>query len=112
MEIITSLKVSELEQIITDSIQKCLNGTTHSSQPELDDRIGIADACIITGYTKSTLYKKVFNKEVPYKKYGKRLVFSRKELAEWIEANTILKPSASDAMDKRLAEAGKKKRSL
>lgn len=38
---------------------------------------------------KSALYNLVFKEEIPYRKVGRRLVFSRKELLAWIESRTV-----------------------
>lgn len=47
--------------------------------------------------TKQNLYNLVFKKEIPYCKVGRRVVFSRKELLQWIESRTVRPASKSDA---------------
>jgi excisionase family DNA binding protein len=98
MEIITSLKFSELEQLITDSVQKCFVNTLLSPTPILSDRIDLSEACNITGLKKSTIYRLSMDNKIPFQKYGKRLVFSRKSLLEWIESRTIGTQEASDSL--------------
>jgi excisionase family DNA binding protein len=109
MEIITSLKISELEQLITDSVQKCLNGTLHPAQPAQNDLIGIDEACNITGWLKPTIYKKSFTGEIPCSRLGKRLVFSRKELTSWMHSQTIRKQSPEVTATKHLQKEANKR---
>ena len=109
MEIITSLKISELEQLITDSVQKCLNNTLHPAQPAKSDLIGIDEACDITGWLKPTIYKKSFLGEIPCSRLGKRLVFSRKELTAWMQSQTIRKQSPEETATKHLQKEAQKR---
>jgi excisionase family DNA binding protein len=110
MEIITSLKISELEQLITDSVQKCLNSTLHPAQPAQIDLIGIDEACELTGWLKPTIYKKSFLGEIPCSRLGKRLVFSRKELTQWMQSQTIRKQSPEETATKQLQKEATKRR--
>lgn len=36
---------------------------------------------------KSTIYSKVSRKEIPYNKIGKKLIFNKKEINNWINNN-------------------------
>lgn len=108
MEFITSLTRKELEQIITDSVTKCLNGNPLPSQPETSDRCQLNDACEITGLSKAAIYKLTHERGIPHAKFGSRLVFSRRQLAAWIDSRTISPESASDEMNIALAAAAKK----
>jgi predicted DNA-binding transcriptional regulator AlpA len=109
MEIITSLKISELEQLITDSVQRCLNSTLHPAQPAQNDLIGINEACDITGWLKPTIYKKSFLGAIPCSRMGKRLVFSRKELTNWMQSQTIRKVSIEENAIKHLQKEATKR---
>ncbi len=58
---------------------------TRPSTRENEDEIGGVDLAMkITGLSKSTIYNKVCNNEIPHIKKG-RLYFKRSELIEWIE---------------------------
>lgn len=98
MEIITSLKFSELEQLITDSVQKCFVNSLLSPTPILNDRIDLSEACNLTGLRKSSIYRLSMDNKIPFQKYGKRLVFSRKNLLEWIDSRTIGTPEVSESL--------------
>lgn len=59
------------------------------SESENDDEIGGIDLAMkITGLSKSTIYNKVSNNEIPYIKKG-RLYFKRSDLIKWIEESNI-----------------------
>lgn len=76
---------------------------------ELPDRCGLKDACIETDLSESKIYKAVMDREIPFKKYGRRLVFSRKALQEWVRERTIKPASPDTVMTERLAKAAKKR---
>jgi excisionase family DNA binding protein len=109
MEFITSLNVTELEELITASVQRCLNSTLHPPQPAQNDLIGIEEACNITGWLKATIYKKSFDGTIPCSRMGKRLVFSRKELTQWIQSQTIRKQSLEQTATLHLQKEAKKR---
>jgi excisionase family DNA binding protein len=48
---------------------------------------GVSFAAEVAGYSKSHIYKLVSAGKIPYKKYGKYLVFNRAELLAWKEEN-------------------------
>ena len=58
--------------------------------------------------TKATIYNKTFKGTIPFKRIGKRIVFSRKELLQWLESRTTIPETKSDAA-LRLAENARKK---
>lgn len=51
------------------------------------DFVDIDEACKILNLRKSGIYRKVMNKEIPYYKTGKKLMFRRSELIEFITRN-------------------------
>jgi len=53
------------------------------------DRCALEDALEITGLSKSKIYKLTSSKDIPHKRFGSRLIFSRKELEEWVESQTV-----------------------
>lgn len=76
-------------------------------RPEPSDRIGLAEACTITGLSKPAIYKLTSLKQLPHMKFGRRLVFSRRALNAWVEENTKSpEQSPADlAMEKLTKEA-------
>ena len=103
MEIITSLKVSELEQLVEKAVERVLSSQIIKKE-QLPDKVGIEVASEITGLLKSTIYKKSYSGEIPCYRMGKRLVFSRSELLNWQDSRTIRKQSPSEIQAKSLQE--------
>lgn len=58
---------------------------------------------------KSALYNLVYKEEIPYRKIGRRLVFSRKELLTWIESRTVRPEDKRTAAALRIAESANRK---
>jgi excisionase family DNA binding protein len=78
-------------------------------EPPQSDRIGLQEAMQVTGLQKSALYKMTMTGTIPHEKYGKRLVFSRKKLAGWIEQRTIRKQSLEEIAIKQLQKEAQKR---
>jgi len=110
MEIITSYSKAEFEEIIADTVKKCITKVLTPPAQEPPDLIDIDEACRVTGYSKATIYKKSFKNELPCSRRGKRLVFSRRALLAWMEAQTIPKPTAADRAAEHLARVAREKR--
>lgn len=53
----------------------------------IPDIIGIEDAVILTGYKKSTIYRKTSTNTIPHHKRGNKVVFRRSELETWMLEN-------------------------
>lgn len=52
--------------------------------PGSEELIGIEEACRIVNLEKSTIYAKVQSDAIPYYKPGKKLLFKRGELLQWM----------------------------
>lgn len=59
--------------------------------------------------TRATLYNQVYKNTIPYKKFGRRTVFSKKELLTWIEAHTVHSEDRRTAAALRIAESANRK---
>ena len=53
--------------------------------------------------TKSAIYFRVHEKAIPYKKMGRRLIFSKKELRRWVELSSITPESQKEEAVLRIA---------
>jgi len=97
---------AEIKHCFRESIEEIKNIPT---PPPLPDRINLDEACRIIGCSRSQIYKLSMRGEIPKAHYGKKLVFSRKTLLDWMEARTISRPSANDVMTNKLAITAKKR---
>lgn len=95
---------AEIKNCLKESIEEIKSLPTPEPLP---DRITLSEACELTGFSKSQFYKMTMLNEVPFQKFGKRLVFSRKIITGWMEENTISAPSAGNVMENRLSKSAK-----
>lgn len=56
-------------------------------QTYISDIIGIEETVILTGYKKSTLYRKTSTNTIPFHKRSNKVVFKRSELEAWMLEN-------------------------
>jgi len=105
--ILSPVPVAELIDRIANEIEERLHRDTPPAP--LSDRITVDEAMTLTGLTRSSLYKMTMTNNIPFSKYGKRLVFSRKQLQEWIDRRTVPADSAEREMTRRLAAASSRK---
>lgn len=96
-----SLTVGQAKEIINDLLLTLVYRPVEKPKP-LSDTMDIDETMEFLKYqgvpvTLSTLYNKTFNRSIPFRKMGKRLLFSRKELLQWIESKTTRPESKSDA---------------
>ena len=92
----------ELKAIISEIVSNTIPPV--SSVKELPDSITLDTAVKVLeefGYptSKAKIYKLTSSGSMPFRKYGNKLVFSRKELLNWAERQTKTPNDASDIME-------------
>jgi excisionase family DNA binding protein len=97
----------ELRNFLRESIEE-IRSIPAPAPAQLPDQIDLAEACKEVDLSESQVYKLTMLKEIPFSKYGKRLVFSRKALREWKHERTKPSATASEIMTDRLARGAKK----
>lgn len=97
-ELIAEPQIKRLQEVIHEilgNISERTNKkpqTAHRPQKQVKDypeAFGIDICCEITGYKKNTIYKLTAKNEIPYFRSGcngRKLVFRREELLEWMTA--------------------------
>lgn len=106
---ILQMNEKDLQAVFKRCFRESIEEIKSLPSPEpLPDRITLSEACELTNQSKSQVYKLTMLNEIPYQKFGKRLVFSRRALKEWMENNTISAPLAGNVMESRLAKFAKK----
>lgn len=61
------------------------------------------DVSLLTGHSKSHLYKLTCKKQIPYYKQGKCLYFDKKEIEAWMKQNRVT--TQAEAQQKAVAFA-------
>lgn len=59
--------------------------------------------------TRATLYNFVYKNTIPHKKFGRRTVFSKKELLMWIESRTVHSEDRRTVAALRIAKSANRK---
>jgi len=70
-----------------DKIEQML--ILQTNKEEQEEFIDAQAAAKFLKLTLSTIYSKVYKKQVPYYKQGKRLYFSKKDLREYLEKGKV-----------------------
>lgn len=108
---------AELRAIVADEVAAILPKLAdfrRKNEPVETDGMNVDDAArFITEQgiptTRATLYNLVYKEAIPYKKFGRRTVFSRRELLQWIESRTVTRESRNAEAARRLAASANRK---
>lgn len=108
---------AQLQTIISEAVDAILPKLAdfrRKNEPVETDGMNVDDAArFMTEQgiptTRATLYNLVYKEAIPYKKFGRRTVFSRKELLTWIESRTEHREDRRAAAALRLAESANRK---
>lgn len=79
-----------------------------SPLPEPPDNIELPEASAVIDKSKSWIYQN--RDKIPHSRYGRKLIFSRRELLRWMAENTKRHVSLSDQAADQLQKEAKKKR--
>jgi excisionase family DNA binding protein len=105
----SSITLIELEILIQKSVRKVLAEKSETVSTLPSDRCGISQATEITRLSKSQIYKLTFSNRIPFKKFGKTLIFSRQELFAWMEENTVSFMPDGDVITMQLMKSARRK---
>ena len=97
---------AQLREIVADEVAAILPKLAdfrRKNEPVETDGMNVEDAA------RATLYNQVYKNTIPYKKFGRRTVFSKKELLTWIEAHTVHSEDRRTAAALRIAESANRK---
>ena len=86
---LNELKSKPLALLTVEEFLELQQGQKQEStkQPYVSDIIGIEEAVLLTGYKKSTLYRKTSTNTIPFHKRSNKVVFKRSELESWMLEN-------------------------
>jgi excisionase family DNA binding protein len=101
----------EAIELLLAKVENLENLLQSKQTPEVNvnDRINLDEACKVTGYGKSKLYKLTYSDGIPHKLMGSRLVFSRSELLSWLDTNTVTRQPKSKTVLSSIADSAAKK---
>ena len=108
---------AQLREIVADevaAIHPKLADFRRKNEPVETDGMNVEDAALFLTEqgiptTRATLYNQVYKNTIPYKKFGRRTVFSRRELLAWNESRTVHSEDRRTAAALRIAESANRK---
>ena len=108
---------AQLLSIISDAVTAILPKLAYfrrKNEPVETDGMTVEDAArFLTAQgiptTRASLYNLVYKNTIPHKKFGRRTVFSKKELLAWIESRTVRPEDKRTAAALRIAESANRK---
>lgn len=109
---------AQLQSIISDAVNAILPKLAdfwRKNEPVETDGLNVDDAArFLIGQgiptTRATLYNLVYKNSVPHRKFGRRTVFSKKELLAWIESRTVHSEDRRTAAALRIAQSAESKK--
>jgi|WetSurSiteA1Bulk_404760.scaffolds.fasta_scaffold98799_2 excisionase family DNA binding protein len=108
---IVQFNYEELTNVVRNCLKEAIFEIRSLPSPEeINDRILFPEACKITDLSESAMRKLCMDNKIPFEKYGsRRVVFSRKRLAEWMKARTKTVTDPDAVMSSRLQKSAKRK---
>lgn len=110
---IVQLNFAELQTAVRDAVRDAIQEIKSIPDiPEPKDECGVDGAEEETGLLRSAIYKLCMADcpdPIPHKKFGKKLVFSRKELREWKVSKTVRRISLRQVASDQLAKSATKR---
>lgn len=101
-----------LAEIVEQAMRKCQRQQPAADTPDSNhlDLPGAIDFLCQAGFSisSSKIYKLTADGKIPHRKFGKRLVFNRDELAAWAEAQLRSLPDGSETRA-AIAQSARKK---
>ena len=82
--VLVSLSDQQFADLIESSLRKVLNSKPATVADTSDTLLDTKEAAILTKYKETSIYGLVKRKKIPFCKMEGKLLFSRKELLEWI----------------------------
>lgn len=91
-----------------EKIIRQLNRIERNTQLAAKNVLTLEDVAVLTGLSKSHLYKMTCYKKIPhYKPNGKQIYFDRKEIEDWMKRNKVVSnDEIEEAADNYLAGIG------
>lgn len=77
----TTLTIDEFKELIRECMYIPSQPVQLTTTKEI---LNIDEACAFVGISKGSMYKHTMNREIPHCKTGKKLIFNRNELIEWV----------------------------
>lgn len=79
---------AELETLIQESIRKVLlEEKNHNPSQSVDEIFALPEAVVYLKISKPTMYRFTSKRLIPFNKVGKKLLFRKSDLDQWLNQN-------------------------
>ncbi|MCX7928991.1 MAG: helix-turn-helix domain-containing protein [Patescibacteria group bacterium] len=85
MQEVILIAKNDFEQLLKD-VQE-IKTMLYEKVTEQDEIMNVQEVAKLLNLNESAIYHKVCYKQIPYMKQGKKLLFSKKELMEWLKSS-------------------------
>lgn len=82
--VLVSMNDQQLSELIESSLRRVLESKPEASADTSDTLLDTKEAARLTKYKETSIYGLVKRKKIPFCKMEGKLLFSRRELLEWI----------------------------
>lgn len=111
---LAAMTIGQAKEMIGNLISAELGRISVPKAPKQPDIMNINDALLFLKengkpMTRKSLYSKTFHKTIPFMRIGRTLAFSRKQLIDYIESNTVIPNSSKADAALTLAASARKK---
>ena len=96
-------RLDRIEKIISKPLQINVDKVKKSIIKKVDDLIDLKDAAKILNVSNASLYSYVKNKRIPFKKEGRRLIFSSTALEEWKQKKSNIKKDVEKEVSEKIS---------
>lgn len=84
---IAALTVGQLKELLPSFLS--LDKAISEERSDIPEIMGKSECCRLTGFKPSTISKYMNERSIPYYKSGKKVLFKKSEVLEWLLSNRI-----------------------
>lgn len=111
MKIVYIAEKEELQELVRESIHWEIETFLKSvNQEKTPERLSLVDAARYMGIKRSTMYKLTSSRKIPFYKFGKGIIFEKKELDDWMTSQSHHYRTMEDLATEHLAKMAQRKR--
>jgi excisionase family DNA binding protein len=111
MKIVYIAEKEELEELVRESIRQEMEVMIKNmNQKTVPERLTLSEAAQYLGIKKATMYGLTSARKIPFYKFGRSILFYRKELDEWLGNESPQYRTLGDLASEHLAKVAQRKR--
>ncbi len=84
--VFTQLSITEVRKMLREEVQAAINGIQSTKAENTDELLNIQEVAKFINMAVPSVYGLVHFKKIPHIKRGKRLIFEKKYILEWLQS--------------------------